>query len=189
MGRAFGELVVQKPSGQHSATVIILHGLGDTGHGWKAAASQISLGPHVKFVFPTAPTRPITLNMGMPMPGWFDISALSTIDKMMESMDHDGIRESVDYVKGLIDKEVAAGIPPERIAVGGFSQGGHVALKTVLQYPKKLAACIGMSTWLEPFSFEVGLSPPCLMRTTPLTCIHLMRRCADNILRPSTKCY
>lgn len=156
MGGKFGELVVQPAKEKHTATVIVLHGLGDTGHGWKAAASQIRLGPHVKFLFPTAPTRPITLNMGMAMPGWFDISTLEpNIERMIAKMDHTGIQQSVDYVAELINKEVEAGIAPDRIAVAGFSQGGHVALKAVLTSQKRLAACIGMSTWLEPFTFEV----------------------------------
>jgi len=156
MGRSFGELVQTKAAGEHTATVIILHGLGDTGHGWKAAASQLRVGPHVQFLFPTAPTRPITMNRGMPMTGWFDLDTLENFREMLQGgLDHDGIKESVHYVEQLIDKEVAAGISPDRIVVAGFSQGGHVALKTVLQSKIKLAGCIAMSTWLEPFAFEV----------------------------------
>mmetsp|Transcript_35018 Transcript_35018/g.99255 ORF Transcript_35018/g.99255 Transcript_35018/m.99255 type:complete len:274 (+) Transcript_35018:313-1134(+) len=157
MGRPFGELVVRNATEAHTATLIVLHGLGDTGHGWYQAASQIKLGPHVKFLFPTAPTRPITLNMGMEMPGWFDIKALGDPQQMLQQMGSaDGMQESLDYVRGLIEKEISYGIAPERIVVAGFSQGGHLALKTVLQSPVRLGGCVAMSTWLEPFSFEVS---------------------------------
>lgn len=87
---------------------------------------------------------------------WFDLDTLENFREMLQGgLDHDGIKESVHYVEQLIDKEVAAGISPDRIVVAGFSQGGHVALKTVLQSKIKLAGCIAMSTWLEPFAFEV----------------------------------
>lgn len=65
---AFGPVIVQKASGRHSASVLLLHGLGDTGQGWAPVGPQLAL-PHVRFIYPTAPTRPITVNQGMRMPG------------------------------------------------------------------------------------------------------------------------
>lgn len=147
MGRQFGELLVQPAAGTHSATVIMLHGLGDTGSGWKPVASQLQLGSHIKWMFPSAPTRPITMNGGGSMPGWFDLGT--------PTQDDVGIQESIDYISELIDSEVKAGISADRVLVAGFSQGGHLALKTVLKYHLKLAGCIAMSTWLEALSFEV----------------------------------
>lgn len=70
--------------------------------------------------------------------------------------DPTGTAESVDYVRTLIEQEVAAGIPPERIVVGGFSQGGHIAYKTVLTHPVPLAGCAALSTWLEPSLKDVS---------------------------------
>jgi len=89
------------------------------------------------------------------MPGWFDIDHLdeSSFMKMMKGQhqfDPDGTDESVKYVMDLIDQEVAAGIPTERIVLGGFSQGGHVALKTLFEKELKLAGCLALSTWIEP---------------------------------------
>lgn len=108
-------------------------------------------------IFPTAPTRPISVNMGMQMPGWFDIDHLdeSSFRSMIQghkSFDPEGIDESVGYVKDLIAREIEAGIPAERIVVGGFSQGGHIALKAALQHAPTLAGCVALSTWLEPLN-------------------------------------
>ena len=126
---------------------------------------------HVKWIFPTAPTRPITVNMGMSMPGWFDIDHLDEASflKMMKGthgFDREGTEESVDYVLKLIDEEIkSTGIPADRIVLGGFSQGGHVALKTLLkQSGHRLAGYMALSTWIEP----VAASMDEKTRKTPL---------------------
>lgn len=120
-------------------------------------AHPASLPPRV---FPTAPTRPITVNFGSQMPGWFDIDHLDeeSMAAMMRGhrgFDPEGVAESIAYVSDLVGKEVAAGTPPSRIVVGGFSQGGHVALRTALQSSARLAGCVAMSTWLEPSPFDI----------------------------------
>lgn len=131
----------------------MLHGLGDTGHGW-ADAGPMFAGSHVKALFPTAATRAITVNMGSRMPGWFDIPALdaSVFQTTMQGtpMDAAGLEESVAYVNKIVDAEIAAGIPPSRIVLGGFSQGGNVALKVATTRMPPLAGAFGLSTWLEP---------------------------------------
>lgn len=96
----------------------------------------------------------------MQMPGWFDIDHLdqASFEAMMKGdkgFDPEGTAESIAYVDDLIAAEVKAGIPPERIIVGGFSQGGHIALKTALQHPTRLAGCVALSTWMEPAKIEV----------------------------------
>ncbi|KAK9908056.1 hypothetical protein WJX75_002248 [Coccomyxa subellipsoidea] len=100
---------------------------------------------HVKFVFPTAPTRPVTMNGGMRMPAWFDLDP-----RIIGSVDHEGINSSISYLEELVAEEVKAGVPLERIVLGGFSQGGHIALKYLFQAQTAPAACIALSTWLEP---------------------------------------
>ena len=76
-----------------------------------------------------------------------------------------GVKHSAAYVQGLVDKEIAAGIAANRIVVAGFSQGGHLALKTALFSPQRLAGCVALSTWLEPLKDQVmGCSQPCLYR-------------------------
>ena len=155
MPRKFGRCIEQKAQGRHSATVFVLHGLGDTGDGWSFLGPHLGLR-HVKFVYPTAPTRPITLNGGMPMPGWFDLSILDNVEKMLDGdLDHEGIGESVGYLKELVGREVDSGISLDRIVVMGFSQGGHVALKAALQTATPVAGCVALSTWMEPIEFEV----------------------------------
>lgn len=106
------------PKGKdHTATVIWAHGLGDTGFGWSPVAQSFGM-PWVKFIFPTAPVEPVTLNMGMSMNSWFDIFGLSADAEE----DTTGILSSAAYLKGLVDKEIAAGIPASRIVLAGFSQ-------------------------------------------------------------------
>ena len=108
-------------------------------------------------------TRPISVNFGSRMPGWFDIDHLDedSLAKMMKGhrgFDPEGTDESIDYVNNLIKEEVDGGIPYDRILVGGFSQGGHIALRTALEHNPKLAGCVAMSTWLEPSPFDVSSS-------------------------------
>jgi len=135
---------VVQPKGAHKATVIFLHGLGDTGHGWSSMMSEDLSMDHVKFICPNAPTMPVTLNMGMRMPAWYDIRSLSFDCEE----DGPGIKKSVEYVHKLIAEEEKAGIPSDKIVVGGFSQGGAVSLYSGLTYKNKLAGIIGLSCYL-----------------------------------------
>jgi len=129
--------------GKHSATFIFLHGLGDTGDGWCQMLSEIC-PDHIKVICPNAPITPVTLNMGMRMPSWFDIASLQFDSKE----DEPGILQSSDRLKKMIDDEVNAGIPYEKIAIGGFSQGGAVAIHTFITHEQKLAGIVALSTFL-----------------------------------------
>uniref|UniRef100_A0A8D2GSS2 Acyl-protein thioesterase 1 n=1 Tax=Urocitellus parryii TaxID=9999 RepID=A0A8D2GSS2_UROPR len=100
-----------------TAAVIFLHGLGDTGHGWAEAFAGIR-SSHIKYICPHAPVMPVTLNMKMAMPSWFDIIGLSPDAQE----DEPGIKQAAENVKALIDQEVKNGIPSNRIILGGFSQ-------------------------------------------------------------------
>ncbi|XP_012502796.1 PREDICTED: acyl-protein thioesterase 1-like isoform X2 [Propithecus coquereli] len=102
-----------------TAAVIFLHGLRDTGHGWAEAFAGIG-NSHVKYICPHGPVRPVTLNMNMAMPTWFDIIGLSPDSQE----DEPGIKHATECIKALIDQEVKNGIPSNRIILGGFSQGG-----------------------------------------------------------------
>lgn len=126
-----------------TAAVIFLHGLGDTGHGWAEAFAGIRT-PHVKYICPHAPIMPVTLNMNMSMPSWFDIIGLSTDAEEDES----GIKRAAENIKALIDQEVKNGIPSHRIVLGGFSQGGALSLYTALTTQQKLAGVVSLSCWL-----------------------------------------
>nr|XP_057915820.1 acyl-protein thioesterase 1 isoform X1 [Doryrhamphus excisus] len=126
-----------------TAAVIFLHGLGDTGHGWAEAFAGIRI-PHVKYICPHAPNMPVSLNMRMSMPSWFDIYGLSPEAEEDEA----GIKSASAHIKALIDQEVKNGIPSHRIILGGFSQGGALSLYTALTTQQKLAGVVALSCWL-----------------------------------------
>lgn len=100
----------------------------------------------VKFIFPNAPTIPITVNGGMRMPGWYDIQDFGDIANRSE--DESGILKSRDTIWGLIKAEVDKGIPAERVVVGGFSQGGAMAVLSGLTYSNRLGGIFGLSCYM-----------------------------------------
>ncbi|KAI5627983.1 acyl-protein thioesterase 1, partial [Silurus asotus] len=126
-----------------TAAVIFLHGLGDTGHGWAEAMAGIRT-PHVKYICPHAPVMPVTLNMNMAMPSWFDIIGLGP----NAEEDETGIKKAAESINALIDQEVKNGIPSHRIVLGGFSQGGALSLYTALKSQRMLAGVVALSCWL-----------------------------------------
>jgi len=141
-------IVVEPRDGARAdCAFIMLHGLGDTGHGWAGASTQIETprGANVRWVFPTAKTVPVTLNMGMRMTAWFDLNAL---DEASVVDDRAMIMESVAYVDSLVKAQIESGIPSEKIIIGGFSQGGVIALTAALRSEVKLAGCVALSTYL-----------------------------------------
>jgi len=144
----FGRLFTVSPakSAAHTATVIFLHGLGDTGMGWSMGMEEIRR-KDVKYLCPTAPTQSVSLNFGFQMPSWFDIHGLD--DK--SPVDFHGLKIASDAVRGLIADEVSKGTAMDRIVLGGFSQGGALALYTHLTMASNLpplAGVVAFSTWL-----------------------------------------
>lgn len=131
------------PKSKHTATVFFLHGLGDTGHGWSAGFEEIK-EDHIKYSCPHAPVQRVTLNMGMRMPSWFDIHSLS----LEGPEDEEGIKTASLNLQTLVEEEEKKGIPADRIIIGGFSQGGAVALYTALTMDKKIGGLIILSSWL-----------------------------------------
>ncbi|UJR21831.1 hypothetical protein I4U23_024905 [Adineta vaga] len=132
---------------KQTASLIFLHGLGDVGTSWLEAFNMYRISkaaPHVKFIFPNAPIQRVTLNMGMPMPTWFDITGLDQSAKE----DQEGIEKSSKLLKDLVEEEIKNGIAPEHVIVGGFSMGGAVALHAALTSPHTLGGVLALSTWL-----------------------------------------
>jgi len=131
---------------QPDSAVIWLHGLGADGHDFVPIVNELNLPAtyQIRFVFPHAPVRPVTLNNGHEMRAWFDMFSLDRADNAKE----EDILTSVSWIQALIDQEVANGIQPERIVLAGFSQGGVVALHTGLRYPQRLAGIMALSTYL-----------------------------------------
>jgi len=126
--------------------VIWLHGLGADGHDFEPIVPQLASASRrpVRFIFPHAPARPVTINGGMAMRAWYDILGVD-IDR---DQDMAGIRASVAAVDALLDEQVAAGIAPGNIVLAGFSQGGAIALRCGLARRERLAGVIGLSTYL-----------------------------------------
>lgn len=126
--------------------VIWLHGLGADGNDFAGLVPELDLGhcPPIRFVFPHAPSMPVTLNGGYVMPAWYDILGANLVDRQ----DDMGIRKSERAINALIENEVARGIPCERIVLAGFSQGCAMALHTGLRWQHRLAGIMALSGYL-----------------------------------------
>lgn len=145
----------------HSATLIFHHGFGATATDWTVLASIYSSLPHVKFLFPQAPLRPITIAGGQTIPAWFDIVQPSH-GKREKDGDEDeiGMRESLDDLEGLIKKEMEAGIDVGRIVVGGFSQGaGLSALEGAIGKIDGLGGIVMLSGYI-PLQWKIKAVSP-----------------------------
>ena len=127
-------------------SVIWLHGLGADGHDFEPIVPELRLPADLplRFVFPHAPIRPVTINGGMHMRAWYDIVSLDSEGRA----DADGVRESVEILEALIEREVERGIPPEKVAIAGFSMGGAIAIHTALHTGRELAGLMALSTYL-----------------------------------------
>jgi len=128
------------------ATVIWLHGLGASGDDFVPIVPELRLpeNARVRFFFPHAPERPVTVNGGMIMPAWYDILEMD-IDR---KVDQEQLLESAKAVTALVEKEITRGISSQRIIIAGFSQGGAVGYEVALISPHTLGGFIGMSTYL-----------------------------------------
>lgn len=132
--------------GQPKAAVIWLHGLGADGHDFESILPELDLPPQlaVRFVFPHAPYRPVTLNHGETMRAWYDVYGFDT----KGPVDEIGIRDTLEAINALIIREEDRGITAEHIILAGFSQGGAVALNTGLRYARSLGGILALSTYL-----------------------------------------
>lgn len=138
-------IVVEPESAQADACVIWLHGLGADGSDFAGLLPELTLPEdhRIRFIFPHAAQQAVTINMGMLMPAWYDISSLALAD----GFDYDGLQGSVEYLTQLIEQQLALGISPENILLAGFSQGGVVVLHAALQSANKLAGVMALSTY------------------------------------------
>lgn len=144
-----GELdppVVVEPSKPATAAVVWLHGLGADGHDFEPVAVELGRAglDDVRYVFPHAPVRPVTINGGMAMRAWYDIAG-SELDRRA---DEEGVRASAGIARVLVDEQIARGIAGERIVLTGFSQGGAIALFEGLRLPFRVAGVLALSTYL-----------------------------------------
>jgi phospholipase/carboxylesterase len=151
------------------AAVIWLHGLGADGNDFAALVPELDLGgcPPIRFVFPHAPSIPVTINGGYIMPAWYDILGVDLVDRQ----DAEGIRKSEQAILALIANEVARGIPHERIVLAGFSQGCAMALHTGLRMAHRLGGIIALSGYL-PLAGHFAAERHAANANTPIFMAH-----------------
>ncbi len=143
-----------------AASVIWLHGLGADGSDFVPVVQELGLSqaPPIRFVFPHAPMRPVTINNGYVMRAWYDVS-YGDLEGKSRQADEQGVRASQTAIGELIEREADRGISNENIVLAGFSQGGAIALQTGLRYPRPLAGVLALSTYLplaESFAQEAA---------------------------------
>ncbi|MEE8079335.1 MAG: dienelactone hydrolase family protein [Pseudomonadales bacterium] len=149
------ETVEIEPDQPAAGTVIWLHGLGADAHDFEPIVPQLTLNQPLRFVFPNAPVRPVTINAGMEMRAWYDIDPGAPLSGEAE------IRESAAAVQKLLEQENTRGIPTAAITLAGFSQGGVIALQLGLRSNERLAGIMALSTYVhdhEHLSEEVSFA-------------------------------
>jgi phospholipase/carboxylesterase len=162
-----------RPKPSHS--VIWLHGLGADGNDFVPIVQELSLPPlGIRFVFPHAPMRPVTINGGFVMRAWYDIAQ----QDMVKKEDEHGVRQSQKMIEELIAKEQTRGVPLRRIVIAGFSQGGVISLQTGLRQPERLAGVMSLSAYL-PLSSTIAKERNTSNNDVP---IFLGHGTADNIV-------
>ena len=165
---ALPESIERETGARPEAAVIWLHGLGADGHDFEPLVPMLQLPARlaVRFVFPHAPLRPVTINMGMRMRAWYDVVSLGGGQE-----DAAGIRASQGLLEALIAREKTRGIEARRIVLAGFSQGGAIALQTGLRHAERLAGIMALSTWL-PLAGTLGAERHALNRDLPIFMAH-----------------
>lgn len=158
-----------EPHASPTASVVWLHGLGADGHDFKPMVPELRMPEAipVRFVFPHAPERSITINQDMVMRAWYDITGFEQESRE----DTAGIRDSAEHVNRLILREQERGIPFSRIVLAGFSQGGAVALHAGLRFPQTLAGIMALSAYL-PLADTVEVEASEANRPTPIFMAH-----------------
>ena len=156
-----------EPRTAANATVILLHGLGANGNDFVPMVAELRLpaGLPVRFIFPNAPSIPVTINGGYVMPAWYDITEIN-IDRKIDAAQ---LIASAEQVRLLVDREIDRGIPSHRIVIAGFSQGGAVAYQAALTYMQPLAGLLCMSTY---FATRQSITPNSANRKLPIFICH-----------------
>lgn len=150
-------------------TIIWMHGLGADCWDFVPVVKELGLDPDLtlRFIFPQAPSRPISINNGYVMPGWYDISMMEIERKPDEA----GIRESQGFIDDLIDREIGRGISSDKIVLAGFSQGGAIALQAGLRSRHELAGVLALSTYLT-LEESLGTEGSEINRRIPILMCH-----------------
>jgi len=156
-------------------SIIWLHGLGADGNDFVPVIDELKFSNPVRYIFPHAPMRPVTINNGFVMRAWYDITQPSITAGLLQGSDaHQdaaGIREAQGIIASLITQEIALGIKPENIFLAGFSQGGAIALHTAIRLNFPLGGVLALSTYL-PLASKVDNELNAITRTAPIFMAH-----------------
>src|SRR5216683_1785252 len=150
-----------------AASVIWLHGLGADGNDFAPIVPELRLPKAaIRFVFPHAPVQPVTINGGMRMRAWYDIT-----DGAIRREDERGVRASQALIETLIGREKERGTKSERLVLAGFSQGGAIALQTGLRHPERIAGIMALSTYV-PVGEKLPAEASAANRDVPIFMAH-----------------
>ena len=168
MDSKLNAVVIEARSG-HKASVIWLHGLGADGHDFELIVPELHLPDNlgIRFIFPHAPIRPVTINGGMSMRAWYDVRQ----NDLSKQEDTASIEDSANILNSYIKAELACGISADRIVIAGFSQGGAIALFAGLRYPEKLAGLLALSTYL-PLADRLASEASTENKAVPIMMLH-----------------
>ena len=161
--------VTLEPVEPAQASLILLHGLGADGWDFVPIVGELGLPDTlpVRFIFPHAPMRPVTVNAGYVMRAWYDIRDFTPEGRA----DPEGLADSVRMVNACLEQQIASGVESRRIVLAGFSQGGAVALEAGLRYPRQLAGLLALSTYL-PFPARLAAEQSAANAATPILMCH-----------------
>ncbi len=166
------EAVEIETGGNPAVSIIWMHGLGADGNDFVPVVNELDLSgtPAVRFIFPHAPLRAVTINNGYVMRAWYDVSPDDLAGNTRRA-DERGVRESQAQIETLIEREAARGIPANHVILAGFSQGGAIALQTGLRHERPLAGIMALSTYLPLADSFAGEAAPA-NRATPIFMAH-----------------
>lgn len=158
-----------EPAGPAHSSVIWMHGLGADARDFEPIVPELKLPAElgIRFVFPNAPIRPVTINNGMQMRAWYDVLSLD----LPRQEDAEGVYASEQAINALLEREKQRGIPAERIVLAGFSQGGVMALHTGLRYPERLAGILALSCYI-PLAARLSNERGSANQSTPIFITH-----------------
>ena len=158
-----------EPIGPVRSSVIWMHGLGADAHDFEPIVPELHLPVElgIRFVFPNAPIRPVTINNGMRMRAWYDVLSMD----LPRQEDPDGVYASERDIYALLEREKQRGVPAERIVLAGFSQGGAMALHTGLRYPDRLAGILALSCYI-PLAGKLNSERRPANQPTPIFMAH-----------------
>jgi phospholipase/carboxylesterase len=155
-----------------AASIIWMHGLGADGNDFVPIVGELGLdtASAVRFIFPHAPMRPVTINNGYVMRAWYDVS-FGDLEGKSRRADEEGVRQSQAQINALIEREEKRGVAAERVLLAGFSQGGAIALHTGLRHPRRLAGVMALSTYL-PLGESLPREASAANKGTPVFMAH-----------------